>query len=225
MNERDARMLPKFLAIIETSNQQGEVFQAIAQVTRILKTDGKRMEDLAGPQKFPPRTSQFDQSMADSCLLADHVHDIRTKLRDLGLLLRMAQHTDPYHQMAMDRAREALEIGGRIQGRDLRVLLASVRDLLRAKIKATQQPRQEAPTPSQRFYPGDPLHPDYRPGAHTYTSANAQPDDTLTTAKLAEMMREALRKVHAEGGQPFDPSVIMGAYDSFNWDYGGQKKG
>lgn len=123
MTPRDAALLPRLLLALDTMENDAEILQAIHQVRRILKGEETSLSKLA--EKLTDDVPKID--------MADDRHDVRVRLRDLGMMLRFAQHPDQVTNQALQAARQGMVDGTPVAGEDMRALLACMRDLLKAR--------------------------------------------------------------------------------------------
>jgi hypothetical protein len=124
MTPRDAALLPRLLLALDTLENDAEILQAVHQVRRILKGKGTSLSKLA---------ENIASDDAPKIAMADDRHDVRVRLRDLGMMLRFAQHPDQVTNQALQAARQGMVDGTPVAGEDMRALLACMRDLLKAR--------------------------------------------------------------------------------------------
>lgn len=128
MTPRDAALLPRLLLALDTLENEPEILQAVHQIRRILKSNDTSLSKLA------KLANSFTDDDAPKISMADDRHDVRVRLRDLGLLLRVAKHPDQVTDDALQAARAGLVEGTDVAGKDIRVLLACLRDLLKSNV-------------------------------------------------------------------------------------------
>lgn len=125
MTPRDAALLPRLLLALDTMENDAEILQAVHQVRRILKGQGTSLSKLA---------EKIDGDDVPKIAMADDRHDVRVRLRDLGMMLRFAQHPDQVTNQALQAARQGMVDGTPVAGEDIRALLACMRDLLKSRV-------------------------------------------------------------------------------------------
>lgn len=169
MTPRDARLLPRLIEVMNTAENERELGMAVLQLRRILATDGREISDLLEEKK-----------PAEYVPLIDDRHEVFTRLRDLGRMLEFARHTDPEAQRVLQTVSVTLSSGGgEISFADMRLLLAAMRDLLKAR----------APNVVQHPHPSSP----------PTTNSNSLYDiESMSVASLNEMM-----KTWRDAGTPF----------------------
>lgn len=185
MNDRDARLLPRLLDVLNTADNEQELGMAVLQVRRILATDGKRITDLMKPA--PAAGDMID--------LEDERQEIAVRLRDLGLMLRFAAHAEPEMAALLQQMAMALAAGKKVTHANVRVLLACLRDLIKGRLDE-QRPRQPAYRPPG-FYPRTPGP--YVDDPVSYTSS---PGGSMTRAALEAMMEEMKYGLRDRYGYP-----------------------
>lgn len=176
MNDRDARLLPRLIEILDSADNERELGMAVLQIRRIQAGEQKKVSDLlklvAGGQK---------QAMP----IADNRQEVYWRLRDLGRVLNSVGHDDPEVMRVISVASARLQQGnGEISFDDLRQLLATMRDLYRelfARVGVPQTPPDgQRPGSAPAF--GEPL-----------------------TAEVLKRMMEVLQRGHPPGFTPFTP--------------------
>lgn len=178
MTPRDANLLPRLLQVLDTIENEAEIVQAVLQVRRILKNDRSSLTKLA--ENLSGTNAKTQVSMAEDR------HEIAVRLRDLGLMLRFAAHPDRAIEAAFRRASTAMAQGTSVAGEDLRVCLACLRDLLKAKMRVDRDPLMGQPPMSYTTTQSPWFDQAARPGG---------PGMTEHAARRASMTEDMIRRM------------------------------
>lgn len=141
MNERDARLLPRLLASLDTLEGEAEIAGAVRQVRRILGPAG--IGKLDSPVEPAPAV---DPGMT---MLSHPSHVITTRLRQLGMNMRWLPDAPPAIAEALERVRHALIVGGQVPTIDLVMALALLPRLIATQATPAETMRNSASDLSQ----------------------------------------------------------------------------